>query len=47
MELVHAAREAGLTTLEKGLQLWNVGAGMPLDALKKGAHVPSLLSTRR
>ena len=35
MEIVHAAREAGLSTIEKGLQLWNVGAGMPLDALKK------------
>lgn len=39
MELVHSAREAGLSVIDKGLQLWNVGAGMPLDALKKGAIV--------
>ena len=38
VELVFAARAAGLTVLAKGLQLWNVGAGLPLDALKKGAH---------
>ena len=37
MELVQSAREAGLGVLERALQLWNVGAGMPLDALKKGA----------
>lgn len=39
MELVQQAREAGLSVMEKALQLWNVGAGMPLDALKKGAIV--------
>ena len=37
IELVHAARQAGLTVAAKGIQLWNVGAGLPLDALKKGA----------
>ena len=39
IELVGAAREAGLSVVDKGFQLWNVGAGMPLDALKKGAIV--------
>ena len=39
VELVFAARAAGLTVLAKGLQLWNVGAGLPLDALKKGTIV--------
>ena len=36
VELVFAARAAGLTVLAKGFQLWHVGAGLPLDALKKG-----------
>ena len=31
--------QAGLTVMAKGLQLWNVGAGLPLDALKKGTIV--------
>ena len=39
VELVFAARAAGLTVMAKGLQLWNVGAGLPLDALKKGTIV--------
>ena len=39
MELVQAAREAGLSVVDKAVQLWNVGAGMPLDALKKDAIV--------
>ena len=39
IELVHGARQAGLTVIAKGIQLWNVGAGLPLDALKKGAIV--------
>ena len=37
IELVHGAREAGLTVKARALQLWQVGAGLPLDALKKGA----------
>lgn len=32
-----AARQAGLTVGAKAVQLWQVGAGLPLDALKKGA----------
>ena len=39
IELVRSARQAGLTVIAKGIQLWNVGAGLPLDALKKGAIV--------
>ena len=39
VELVFGARAAGLTVLAKGLQLWHVGAGLPLDALKKGTIV--------
>ena len=34
-----AARSAGLSVFAKMLQLWNVGAGLPLDALKKGTIV--------
>ena len=37
IELVLAARQAGLTVGAKAVQLWQVGAGLPLDALKKGA----------
>lgn len=37
IELVFGARAAGLTVFAKAIQLWNVGAGLPLDALKKGA----------
>ena len=39
IELVFGARAAGLTVVAKGLQLWHVGAGLPLDALKKGTIV--------
>lgn len=35
-ELVQEAREAGISVAKKGLQLWNVGSGLPLDAIKKG-----------
>ena len=37
MELVEGARQAGLSVFTKAIQLWNVGAGLPLDAIKKGA----------
>ena len=36
IELVHSAREAGISVRDKIGQLWNVGHGLPLDALKKG-----------
>ena len=36
-ELVHSAREAGISVRTKAQQLWNVGHGLPLDALKKGS----------
>ena len=36
IEVVHGARQAGLTIQAKAIQLWEVGAGLPLDALKKG-----------
>ena len=39
IEVVHGARQAGLTIHAKAIQLWEVGAGLPLDALKKGAIV--------
>ena len=39
MEVVSGARAAGLTVMDKALQLWHVGAGLPLDALKKGTIV--------
>ena len=39
IELVHGARQAGLSVAAKALQLWQVGAGLPLDALKKGAII--------
>ena len=32
-----AAHRAGLSVLTRAVQLWNVGAGLPLDALRKGA----------
>jgi hypothetical protein len=35
--LVQAAREAGTTVATKMSQLWNVGHGLPLDAIKKGS----------
>ena len=31
------AREAGISVAKKGVQLWNVGAGLPLDAIKSGS----------
>lgn len=36
-DLVQEAREAGISVAKKGLQLWNVGAGLPLDAIKSGS----------
>ena len=39
VELVDGARQAGLSVVAKAIQLWNVGAGLPLDALKKSAIV--------
>ncbi len=37
IELVYSAREAGISVRTKAAQLWNVGHGLPLDALKKGS----------
>ena len=37
--LVHSARASGMSVRAKGLQLWNVGAGLPLDALRKSTIV--------
>ena len=31
------AREAGIGVGKKAVQLWNVGAGLPLDAIKSGS----------
>ena len=39
IEVVNGAQAAGLTIQAKAIQLWEVGAGLPLDALKKGAIV--------
>jgi hypothetical protein len=39
VEVVSGARAAGLTIWAKAIQLWEVGAGLPLDALKKGTIV--------
>ena len=36
-ELVQEAREAGIGVGKKGQQLWNVGYGLPLDAIKNGS----------
>ena len=36
-DLVQEAREAGISVALKGIQLWNVGAGLPLDAIKSGS----------
>ena len=36
IELVHSAREAGISVRTKTVQLLHVGFGLPLDALKKG-----------
>ena len=35
--LVDEANKAGISIKAKAWQLWNVGGGLPLDALKKGA----------
>ena len=39
IEVVNGAQAAGLTIQAKARQLWDVGAGLPLDALKKGAII--------
>ena len=39
MEIVQQSREAGISVRTKASQLWHVGAGLPLDALKKGSIV--------
>lgn len=39
IELVYSAREAGISVRTKAVQLWNVGYGLPLDALKKGTII--------
>ena len=39
MEVVQQSREAGISVTAKASQLWHVGAGLPLDALKKGSIV--------
>ena len=36
-DLVQEARQAGVSVAQKGVQLWNVGAGLPLDAIKNGS----------
>ena len=36
-DLVQEAREAGIGVGKKAVQLWNVGAGLPLDAIKSGS----------
>lgn len=38
-QVVNGAQSAGLTISAKAIQLWEVGAGLPLDALKKGAII--------
>ena len=37
LELVQTSRQAGMSVRARFVQLWHVGAGLPLDALKKGA----------
>lgn len=39
MEVVQQSAEAGISVQAKVMQLWHVGAGLPLDALKKGSIV--------
>ena len=39
IDIVQQSREAGISVTTKGSQLWHVGAGLPLDALKKGSIV--------
>lgn len=34
-DLVQEARQAGISVSTKGAQLWNVGHGLPLDAIKR------------
>mmetsp|Transcript_44805 Transcript_44805/g.89481 ORF Transcript_44805/g.89481 Transcript_44805/m.89481 type:complete len:621 (-) Transcript_44805:2616-4478(-) len=36
-DLVQGARQAGISVRKKGVQLWNVGSGLPLDAIKAGS----------
>ena len=36
-DLVQEAREAGIPVAQKAVQLWNVGKGLPLDAIKSGS----------
>ena len=36
-ELVQEARQAGMGVGKKAVLLWNVGAGLPLDALKRSS----------
>jgi len=38
-ELVQEAREAGIPVAKKAVQLWNVGYGLPLDAIKSGSLI--------
>ena len=39
IEIVQQSKEAGISIAGKASQLWHIGAGLPLDALKKGAIV--------
>ena len=39
LEIVQQSKEAGISVSTKAQQLWHVGAGLPLDALKKGSIV--------
>ncbi len=39
IELVRESRQAGLSVRAKAARLWNVGEGLPLDALQKGSIV--------
>ena len=36
-ELVQEARQAGISVAKKGMQLWAVGHGLPLDAIKRSS----------
>ena len=36
-ELVQEARQAGISVAKKGMQLWAVGHGLPLDAIKRNS----------
>ena len=39
LEIVQQSKEAGISVATKAQQLWHVGAGLPLDAFKKGSIV--------